>query len=116
MRDYIHVVDLAQGHVAAIDKLDALPGCTAINLGTGRGYSVLEMVAAAREASGREIPYAVAARRPGDIATCYADPVLRGRGAGLAGGPRASPRCAPTTGAGRAGIRRGTPSLAWVTP
>jgi len=74
VRDYIHVVDLAQGHVAAIDKLGDLPGCTAINLGTGRGYSVLEMVAAAREASGREIPYTVAARRQGDIATCYADP------------------------------------------
>jgi len=82
VRDYIHVVDLALGHVAAIEKLDALPGCTAVNLGTGRGCSVLEMVAAAREASGREIPYRVVARRPGDVATCYADP---GRAADLLG-------------------------------
>jgi UDP-glucose 4-epimerase len=74
VRDYIHVVDLALGHVSAIEKLAALPGCTAINLGTGCGYSVLEMVAAAREASGREIPYQVVGRRPGDIATCFADP------------------------------------------
>jgi UDP-glucose 4-epimerase len=74
VRDYIHVVDLALGHVAAIERLDALPGCTAINLGTGRGYSVLEMVTAARDVSGREIPYRVVGRRAGDIATCYADP------------------------------------------
>ena len=74
VRDYIHVVDLALGHLAAIDKLEALPGCSAVNLGTGRGYSVLEMVAAAEAASGRKVPYRVVARRPGDIATCYADP------------------------------------------
>ena len=79
VRDYIHVVDLAQGHVAAIERLGALPGCTPINLGTGRGYSVLEMVAAAREASGREIPCRVVGRRPGDIATCYADPAFAER-------------------------------------
>jgi UDP-glucose 4-epimerase len=74
VRDYIHVVDLARGHLAALDRLADLPGCTPVNLGTGRGYSVLEMVAAAKEASGRPIPYQVAPRRPGDIATCYADP------------------------------------------
>ncbi len=74
VRDYIHVVDLALGHLAAIDRLQALPGCTAINLGTGRGYSVLEMVNAAEAASGKKVPYRVTARRPGDIATCYADP------------------------------------------
>ena len=74
VRDYIHVVDLAAGHVAAVEKLGDLPGCTAINLGTGRGYSVLEMVAAAKAAAGREIPYKVVGRRAGDIATCYADP------------------------------------------
>jgi UDP-glucose 4-epimerase len=74
VRDYIHVVDLALGHLAAIDKLASLMGCTPINLGTGQGYSVLEMVKAAEKASGREVPYAVVARRPGDIATCYADP------------------------------------------
>jgi UDP-glucose 4-epimerase len=76
VRDYIHVVDLALGHVAAIGKLDDFRGCVPVNLGTGRGYSVLEMVAAAEKASGRTIPYKVTPRRPGDIATCYADPVL----------------------------------------
>jgi UDP-glucose 4-epimerase len=74
VRDYIHVVDLALGHLAALDRLPGLAGCTPINLGTGRGYSVLEVVAAAEEASGRSVPYTVAPRRPGDIATCYADP------------------------------------------
>lgn len=74
VRDYIHVVDLALGHLAAIDKLDSLPGCTPINLGTGQGYSVLEMVKAAEKAAGRRIAYQVTPRRPGDIATCYADP------------------------------------------
>lgn len=76
VRDYIHVVDLALGHLAAIDKLPELPGCTALNLGTGQGYSVLEMVRAAEKASGREIPYTVVGRRSGDIATCYANPAL----------------------------------------
>ncbi len=76
VRDYIHVVDLAAGHLAALDRIDDLPGCTAINLGTGRGYSVLEMVRAFAAASGREIPYTVVARRPGDVAACYADPAL----------------------------------------
>jgi UDP-glucose 4-epimerase len=76
VRDYIHVVDLAQGHLAAIKKMDTFTGCFPINLGTGRGYSVLEMVAAAEKASGREISYQIAPRRSGDIATCYADPSL----------------------------------------
>ncbi|MBE0566248.1 MAG: UDP-glucose 4-epimerase GalE [Krumholzibacteria bacterium] len=79
VRDYIHVVDLAAGHVAAIGRLENLPGCTPINLGTGRGYSVLEMVAAAEAASGRKVPYKVVGRRPGDIATCYADPSFAAR-------------------------------------
>ena len=79
VRDYIHVVDLALGHLAAIDKLDTLPGCTPINLGTGQGYSVLEMVKAAEAASGRPVPYRIAPRRPGDIATCYAQPALAER-------------------------------------
>jgi len=74
VRDYIHVVDLALGHVAALARLDAFDGCRAINLGTGRGYSVLEMVAAAEKASGQKVAYRVTPRRPGDIATCYADP------------------------------------------
>jgi UDP-glucose 4-epimerase len=74
VRDYIHVVDLAKGHVAALDRLESIDGCEAVNLGTGRGYSVLEVIAAASEAVGRDIPYEIEARRPGDIATTYADP------------------------------------------
>jgi len=76
VRDYIHVVDLVLGHLAALRKLDDVDGCVAVNLGTGSGYSVLEMVAAAERASGKAIPYEVQARRPGDIASCYADPSL----------------------------------------
>ena len=76
VRDYIHVVDLAKGHLAALDKLRQAPGLVTYNLGTGRGYSVLEMVAAFERASGRPVPYEIVARRPGDIATCYADPTL----------------------------------------
>ena len=76
VRDYIHVVDLARGHLAALDKLRQSPGVAVYSLGTGRGYSVLEMVAAFERASGRPIPYEIVARRAGDIATCYADPTL----------------------------------------
>lgn len=73
VRDYIHVVDLAEGHVKALDKLVERPGLVVYNLGTGTGYSVLEMVRAFAKACGREIPYRIVGRRPGDIATCYAD-------------------------------------------
>lgn len=76
VRDYIHVVDLARGHLAALGKLQEAPGVVVYNLGTGRGCSVLEMVAAFERASGRPVPYEIVARRPGDIATCYADPTL----------------------------------------
>ena len=76
VRDYIHVVDLAEGHVAALRRLFDAPGSFTVNLGTGRGYSVLELVAAYARASGRPVPYAVVARRPGDVAACYADPSL----------------------------------------
>jgi len=76
VRDYIHVVDLADGHLAALDYLQTHPGLLTVNLGTGRGYSVLEMVRAFETASGRPIPYDIVGRRPGDIATCYADPSL----------------------------------------
>jgi UDP-glucose 4-epimerase len=76
VRDYVHVVDLALGHVAAIDALERLEGCRAVNLGTGRGSSVLEVLAAASRAVGRELPYRIEARRPGDTATVYADPTL----------------------------------------
>jgi UDP-glucose 4-epimerase len=74
LRDYIHVVDLAIGHVKTLDKLATAPGTLTYNLGTGRGNSVLEMVKAFEAASGKTIPYQVVARRPGDIAKCYADP------------------------------------------
>lgn len=74
VRDYIHVVDLALGHLKALEKLESAPGVVTYNLGTGQGYSVLQMVAAFAKASGREIPYRLTDRRPGDIAACYADP------------------------------------------
>ncbi|MGE0800233.1 MAG: UDP-glucose 4-epimerase GalE [Lautropia sp.] len=74
VRDYIHVVDLALGHLAALDRVRTTPGAWTVNLGTGRGYSVLDFVAAFERASGRSIPYRIVARRPGDIAQCYADP------------------------------------------
>ena len=74
VRDYIHVMDLAEGHVAALRHMDSVgPGYEVFNLGTGRGYSVLEMVEAMRKASGQPIPYQVGPRREGDIAVCYAD-------------------------------------------
>ena len=74
VRDYIHVVDLAAGHLKALAALHPEHGCQAYNLGTGNGYSVLQVVKAFAEASGCDIPYEIAPRRPGDIATCYADP------------------------------------------
>lgn len=73
VRDYIHVVDLAKGHVCAIDKLDDLDGVSIINLATGNGYSVLEVVKAFEEASGRKVPYKIVGRREGDIAKCFAN-------------------------------------------
>jgi UDP-glucose 4-epimerase len=76
VRDYIHVVDLAIGHLKALDKLSQNPGVVAINLGTGHGYSVLDMIAAVEKASGKKINYRIAPRRPGDIASCYADPAF----------------------------------------
>ena len=76
VRDYIHVVDLARGHLAALEALRERPGALAINLGTGQGYSVLDMVKAFSAVSGRPVPYRFVARRPGDIAECYADPAL----------------------------------------
>ena len=74
IRDYIHVVDLALGHVKAIEKLAQKPGLAIYNLGTGRGTSVLEMVRAFEKASGRKVPFVIKPRRPGDIAECWADP------------------------------------------
>ncbi|KAL3943126.1 MAG: hypothetical protein SGBAC_002775 [Bacillariaceae sp.] len=75
VRDYIHVVDLAKGHVAALDKLyTAQLGCEAVNLGTGQGVSVLELVNGMGKATGKPVPYKIAPRRPGDVASMYADP------------------------------------------
>ncbi len=72
VRDYIHVVDLAKGHVAAYDYSKTITGCEVVNLGTGVGYSVLDLVKAFEEANDIKIPYEIAPRRSGDIATCYA--------------------------------------------
>ncbi len=74
IRDYIHVVDLAVGHLRALEKLTSNPGAVVYNLGTGRGYSVLEVISAFEQASGKKIPYQIMKRRSGDIAICYADP------------------------------------------
>ena len=74
VRDYIHVVDLARGHVAAIKKLEEKPGLFICNLGTGHGYSVLDVIHAFSKACGKELPYVIDPRRPGDIAECWCDP------------------------------------------
>jgi len=79
VRDYIHVVDLAIGHLKALDRLDRAGGLVCVNLGTGQGYSVLQMVEAFERVSGVRIPRRVVARRPGDIAACWADPGLAER-------------------------------------
>ena len=95
VRDYIHVVDLARGHLAALEHLPA-SGVLTVNLGTGRGYSVLEMVRAFEQASGRQVAYRIAARRPGDIAACYADPALAAERLGWRAELDLSRRCADT--------------------
>ena len=74
VRDYIHVVDLAKGHLKALGVLEKDPGVVVYNLGTGNGYSVLEIVKAFEKAAGKPIPYKISDRRPGDIAACFADP------------------------------------------
>ena len=79
VRDYIHVVDLAEGHVAALDHLARGGDALTVNLGTGRGHSVLEVVRAFEAASGRRVPYEIVGRRAGDVAACWADPALAGR-------------------------------------
>ena len=76
VRDYIHVADLAVGHVQALKKMESDPGLVIYNLGTGKGYSVLEMVTAFEKASGRKVNYKIVDRRPGDLASVYADPAL----------------------------------------
>jgi UDP-glucose 4-epimerase len=79
VRDYIHVVDLADGHVKALQQLHGRTGCHIFNLGTGQGISVLQMVEAFERVSGQPVPYKIAPRRPGDIAACYADPAQANR-------------------------------------
>ncbi|MBN9339520.1 MAG: UDP-glucose 4-epimerase GalE [Comamonadaceae bacterium] len=79
VRDYIHVCDLAEGHVAALRYLRQHPGLLTVNLGTGQPVSVLEMVRGFEQASGRPVPYRIVARRPGDVAACWADPALAER-------------------------------------
>jgi UDP-glucose 4-epimerase len=75
VRDYIHVVDLAYGHIQALKKVSSSTGVWTVNLGTGIGYSVLDMVKAFEHASGKKVPYVVVERRSGDVAACFADPV-----------------------------------------
>lgn len=82
VRDYIHVVDLAEGHLKALEALKTRTGAHVWNLGTGQGFSVLEMIRTFEAASGKSIPYRIAPRRPGDIATCYADPTKAERDLG----------------------------------
>ena len=86
VRDYIHVTDLAKGHLKALERLAVSPGLVTYNLGTGRGYSVLEMVRAFERVSGRSVPYDIVGRRPGDIASCYADPALANKELGWTAG------------------------------
>jgi UDP-glucose 4-epimerase len=74
IRDYVHVVDLALGHLRALDKLEENPGLVTYNLGTGQGYTVLEMLEAFRKACGRPVPHEIVARRSGDVSATYADP------------------------------------------
>ena len=100
VRDYLHVQDLAEGHVAALRHLATHPGATTLNLGLGRGHSVLEVVAAFERACGRRITRTLAPRRPGDVASYYADPA-RALETCSAGGRRAGwTQSAPTRGAG----------------
>lgn len=96
VRDYIHVVDLAEGHLRAIETLAANPGCVVYNLGTGRGYSVLEVIAAFAKACGKEIPYEMVARRPGDVASCYADPAFARKELGWTASRELDAMCADT--------------------
>ena len=94
VRDYIHVVDLAIGHLRALEKLTSNPGVVTYNLGTGRGYSVLEMAAAFEKACGKKIPYEIVERRPGDIAECYADPTLANQELGWSADREVEEMCA----------------------
>jgi len=96
VRDYIHVMDLAAGHICALNKLKKNPGLVTYNLGTGRGYSVLEMISAFEKMSGQSVPYKIAARREGDIAVCYADPSLAEKELGWKAGRGIKEMCQDT--------------------
>ena len=96
VRDYIHVVDLSRGHLKALEKLRTQPGLVTYNLGTGQGYSVLEAVAAFSRACGKPIPYKIVDRRPGDVASCYADPSLAQRELGWQADKSLTEMCADT--------------------
>ncbi len=96
VRDYIHVVDLALGHLKALEKLADNPGVAIYNLGTGQGYSVLDMVEAFERATGQQVPYRIAPRRPGDIAQCFADPSLAQRELGWQATRTIDDMCADT--------------------
>jgi UDP-glucose 4-epimerase len=96
VRDYIHVVDLAEGHLKALEKLASNPGTLVYNLGTGRGYSVLEVIDQFKKVSGCEIPYEIVGRRPGDIASCYADPAKAKREMGWSATRGIEEMCADT--------------------
>ena len=96
VRDYIHVMDLAEGHIAAVKYLDATGGMASINLGTGSGVSVLEMIMAFEKASGKKVPYQIVDRRAGDIAECWADPALAKRKLSWSAGRSLDEMCADT--------------------
>jgi UDP-glucose 4-epimerase len=96
VRDFIHVVDLALGHLKALEKLESNPGVVTYNLGTGRGYSVLEMIAAFERASGRQVSYKITPRRPGDIGACYADPTTAAQELGWTASRGIDEMCADT--------------------
>lgn len=96
VRDYIHVVDLSRGHLKALENLRTNPGLVKYNLGTGQGYSVLEAVAAFSKACGKPIPYKIVDRRPGDVASCYADPSLAQRELGWQADKGLTEMCADT--------------------
>jgi len=96
VRDYIHVVDLAFGHLKALDKLKSNPGVVIYNLGTGNGYSVLDMVKAFEKTSGKTVPYKIVERRSGDIAACYANPALAAKELGWKANCGLAEMCADT--------------------
>ena len=110
VRDYIHVVDLARGHIKALDALESLDSSFVVNLGTGTGYSVLDVVKAFEAASGKPVPYELVARRPGDIAECFAAPAAA-RSCSAGKRNMASSGCAPITGAGSRRTRRVLPDV-----